>query len=261
MANKKRSAKAQADARANDIITYKILGAFLAACVCVFILMTISSHYQIGNQFMAVHNGLMTAGIIAALVALVGFVLLIIDRFASNRVVKILGMVLLPLGLLVWISCLLMYYFYIHAITILCFLYPAAAVLYLIYLIYQSEFFALSIDCVICAFGFYILSKLLSSPLTYIGVLIIVGFALINAVLLVLTAYAGKNGGKLALGKREIKFLAFKTSSKILFCTAALMLAGLVLSVILGAMTAYVFLFITLIYLFIMAVYYTIKLM
>ncbi|MBE6992520.1 MAG: hypothetical protein E7430_08070 [Ruminococcaceae bacterium] len=261
MANKKKTAKAQADARANDIITYKILGAFLAACVCVFILMTISSQYQIGNQFLAVHEGLMTVGIIAALVALLGFLFLIIDRFASNRTIKIIGAILLPVGLLVWISCLLMYYFYIHAITILCFLYPAAAVLYLVYLIYQSEFFALSIDCVVCAFAFYILSKLLSAPLSYVGILIIVGIVAINAALLFLTVYSKKCDGKLTFGKKEVKFLAFKVSDKILFSTAALMLVGLALSLILGAMTAYVFLFITLIYLFIMAVYYTIKLM
>ena len=261
MANKKKTAKAQADARANDIITYKILGAFLAACVCVFILMTISSQYQIGNQFIAVHDGLMTAGIVAALAALLGFLFLIIDRFASNKIVKILGLVFLPVGLLVWISCLLMYYFYIHAITILCFLYPAAAVLYLVYLIYQSEFFAISIDCVVCAFAFYILSKLLSSPLSYIGILIIVGVAVINAVLLFLTIHSKKSGGQLVCGKKTLRFLAFKASDKILLCTAALMLVGLLLSVVLGAMTAYIFLFVTLIYLFIMAVYYTIKLM
>lgn len=261
MANKKKTAKAQADARANDIITYKILGAFLAACVCVFILMTISSQYQIGNQFMAVHNALMFAGIFAALVALLGFVFLIVYRFTSNKVIKIIGMVLLPVGLLVWVSCLLMYYFYIHAITILCFLYPAAAVLYLIYLIYQSEFFALSIDCVVCAFAFYILSKLLTAPLSYVGIMIIVGVAVINAALMFLTVYARKSGGILTFGKKSVKFLAFKVSDKILFSTAALMLIGLALSVLLGAMTAYVFLFITLIYLFIMAVYYTIKLM
>ncbi len=261
MANKKKTAKSQADTRANDIITYKILGAFLAACICVFILMTISSQYQIGNQFLAVHEGLMTAGIVSALVALLGFLFLIIDRFASHKVIRTLGLILLPVGLLVWISCLLMYYFYIHAIAILCFLYPAAAVLYLIYLIYQSEFFALSIDCTICAFAFYILSKLLSSSLSYIGILIIVGIVAINAALLFLTVYAKKNGGKLTFGKKEVKFLAFKASDKILLSTAALMLVGLILSVIFGAMTAYVFLFITLVYLFIMAVYYTIKLM
>lgn len=262
MAKKKKNINSAADNRANDIVTYKILTAFVIATLAVFVLMMISSKYKVGSSFLLVNSMLMLAGIAAALVALLGFVLLIINRFADKKWLKITGCILLPTGIVVWLSCLAMYYFYINAVTMLCLLYPAVAVLYLIYLVYQPEFFAIALDAVVNAFGFYILSKLLSyTPLSYIGVLAIVGMALLNILLFVFALMARKNDGKLHFGKKVVNFAYFDHSFTFEAVTAGLFILGLLISVLVGALAAYCFLFITLAYLFVMAVYYTIKLM
>lgn len=133
---------------------------------------------------------------------------------------------------------------------------PAAAVLALIYYLYQREFFLVALQGVIALFAMWSYRKLIQIQpgVTYaILALCAVGVVGLSALVFALQ----RNDGK--LGKWQI--LAKKTNYALLYAAGGVTLCALLAALLLGAAAAYWALFLVVAWLFGAAVYYTVRLM
>ena len=135
---------------------------------------------------------------------------------------------------------------------------PIAAFLYMIYSIYQRDFFFQSIVAGCTAVTLYLFSRWLHHRPWHLVVhaTYIVAIALLVAAVPVLLA-ARKNNGKV-LNK---KFLPLNANYNMIFLTLGLMLLSIVTVLAAGSGIAFWMMVGVLGYLFVLAVYYTIKLM
>lgn len=162
--------------------------------------------------------------------AVAEFILLLINRFFPG------------LGVIRWLSILV----------------PAVAVFALVYYLFQRDFFCITL---ISAGG--ILSMQLYRKMIFAHSLrLYCGFALaflllIAAVVVLILLQRGKRPFPLGIDKLVPK----ESNFPLLYITCVLNAVLLVLTLILGITAAYYFLFVLVAWLFIMAVYYTVKLM
>lgn len=161
--------------------------------------------------------------------------------------------------------------FFVDGIKVLYIIIPAAAVLVLIYLIYSFEFFFISLIMAAAGFLMWYFSKayyalpitkidltaLLSDLTFYVGITAIT--ALLVAALVVYLS--SRDSGKLRVGKRSIKLFLPSTKYRLIYLSIALSLLCTISAMVFGSMVAYYLLFVAFGYLFILAVYYTVKLM
>lgn len=133
---------------------------------------------------------------------------------------------------------------------------PATAVLALIYYLYQREFFLVALQGVIALFAMWSYRKLIAAQprLTYVLMaLCAAGVVAISALAFALQRKDGK------LGKRRI--LAKKANYAMLYAAGGVTLCALLAALLLGATAAYWALFLVVAWLFVAAVYYTVRLM
>lgn len=142
----------------------------------------------------------------------------------------------------------------IHWLTILI---PVAAVLALVYYLFQRDFFCITL---ICAGGILSLQLYRRMFLTHpfrIRCGFVLGFVLLAAAVVVFILLQ-RNDGVFPKGTR---FLPKDANYPLLYITCVLNAALLALTLILGGTAAYYLLFVLVGWLFVMAVYYTVKLM
>lgn len=133
---------------------------------------------------------------------------------------------------------------------------PAAAVLALIYYLYQREFFLVALQGAIALFAMWSYRKLIfvQERMAYaVLALCAVGVAALG----VLTFLLQRRDGK--LGKRRV--LAKKANYALLYVAAAVTLCVILAALLLGVTAAYWALFLVVAWLFGAAVYYTVRLM
>lgn len=250
-------AKQAENSRTEDTLIYRIIAAVGIAIAVEVILVWIYQAYSIGNTFLQVRASIMWGGIAGAAVMVAGLTIAAIAR--NKKGLRPLGVTLAVTGAAIGICCYLMYFYYLNAIRILWIAFPAAAVFYLIYCIYQREFFLLSLLSGLYIFGLYAFSRLYNhvtvSPLAIvanIGLLVLL--ALVFALFQTGKNKRGKGGRAVTLFLKQDAnyFLVYMTCGVLLLCQAV--------ALILGAMASYVCFFIALAYWFVLAIYYTIKL-
>ncbi|MGI6576805.1 MAG: hypothetical protein ACOX1Q_01895 [Eubacteriales bacterium] len=161
--------------------------------------------------------------------------------------------------------------FFVDGIKVLYIIIPAAAVLVLIYLIYSSEFFFISAITATTGFLMWYFSKayyvrpitridpasLLSDLTFYAGIVALI--ALLIAALVVFSA--SRNGGAVKVGKRSFKLFRPSTKYGLIYLSIAVSFLCTVAALVFGSIVAYYLLFVVFGYLFVLAVYYTVKLM
>lgn len=243
----------------NDSVV-KIIIALCAAAFIVFLFMMITDKYGVAETFLEVREAIRSGSIISACAAVFGLVTALTGKFAlKNKTVTAAGAIVLVVGVIFAIGLLALYLYYIKAAQIIYFAIPSIALLYLIYCIYQKPFFLISVLSFSCGFGFYVLSKLLgygSVPTLYYVVIAIMAALIIC--LTVIALLARKDKGML-FGK--IKLIDSPSSYPLMYASSAFFAVILVASVIMGASVSYISLFLSMAYFFVMAIYYTIKLM
>lgn len=136
---------------------------------------------------------------------------------------------------------------------------PVAAVLALVYYLYQREFFLVAALGALGLFALWCYRRLhLEEPVAVYAVFAAVGLA--TALAAVGFALLRKGKGRLP-GKKHRRVLPGKTRYGMLFAACAVNALSLVLTLVLGATAAYVLLLVTVAWIFGAAVYYTVRLM
>ena len=140
---------------------------------------------------------------------------------------------------------------------------PALAGIMMIYYLYQKEFFVISLVSGVGILGLWLFRAVAGRHQTLLFAYLAVSFCVVAAV--VMFAYLSRKGkGTVKLGSRSLEFLGPKVNYNLLYITCALVAAMLLLSVAMGtvgAVIAYYSILALVVWLFIMAVYFTSKLM
>lgn len=256
---KKRSEPQKESRRtSDDSVVYRAGAALLITCAVLLGLQIVNSKYPLIDHFMAVRTGLLWAAGIFALVAVAGLVELLCLR-GKNRFWRAAGPVGLVLGVVLSLGCLYLYKTGYQNIPLLFFICIAVAVLYLIKLLYQPEFFLLSIVN-ICAGGvFYRLSRIeITTSLHAMEYRAFLVFVIVVCALLVFLA--GKRDGKLTLFGKSWRAVSRGGSPLLIYITGAVWLVCLAASVFLGTVLSYYCVFAAVAFELAAAVYYTMKL-
>ena len=137
---------------------------------------------------------------------------------------------------------------------------PVIAVLALVYYLYQKEFFVITVLCGLCIFGLWLYRRAgdTHAALCY-------GYMSFFAVLLVAAAVIARilqrEEGMLTLGTRQYRIFQRKAAYGMLYITCALAALAAVVTLAVGAAAAYCAILVLVAWIFVMAVYYTVRLM
>ncbi len=260
MAMKKRPAPQKQPQKNEGAVVYRAGAAMLIACAILLALQVIDEKYRLTASFMAVNTGLLWAAGIFALVAVAGLIGLLGLRKKSVfwRVVSLPGLLL---GVALSLSCLLLYYTWYRHIPLLAFACIAVAVLYLIKLLYQPEFFLLSVVNVCAGYVFYRLSKLdVAGALTVRTALWRLFALAVIAVCALLVFLAGRKDGKLTLPGGSWRAISRGGTPLLIYITGAVWTVCLAAGIPLGPVLSYYCVFAGVAFELTAAVYYTMRL-
>lgn len=245
-----------------EYITNKVLSVFTVCLLGVLVLMVMQRLLGYGSTFMlgmVVQKALLVAGILGAAW---GVYLLILEhkgrRNAAHRIICGWHVLLVSVSFAVIMA--LVGHFGTLPIRALYVILPAIAVYYLVYHSYAAEFFLIAIDCGLALGLTWIVRRALVSAnfgfMRYAAVAAMVCVALLQ---LLWTAQVRRNNGNFTFAGRKFSFPFSKHAYTMLSVTpvamAVVVAAALVSAlgiVCMGAAAGY---------LFITAVYYTVKLM
>lgn len=249
--------------RKSDQLTNRILIVFASTLLAIIGLMTVYKSYNRAATMFHTRTALLVLACVGAAGIAAGIYIALrakhSDKYKNQYSfgVNLSGFMAVFAG-----SCLFMGVYHNDAVRVLYFALPVCAVLYLIYQIYQREFFAISLLTSLGGFVCWAISRLANQPnLSRSAELCAVGCLLTVAVAALFFFLIKRGGGALRLGAKRIALMPGRASYRFIFITCALIAASVVLAMLLGPLAAYYAVFILFAYLFIMAVYYTVKLM
>lgn len=152
--------------------------------------------------------------------------------------------------------------FYPTGIKVLCAAVPIVALYMLVYYLYQRELLVNALAAGICAVLAWLFHKGIGSEVwaPYIYAAMIV-FAVLLAAGLVWSLYLRKNGKRPGKAWKRIPAFLAAMNGKTFFLTLGVCAASLALMLIFGAVWAYYLVFVLVGYLFVLAVYFTVRLM
>jgi hypothetical protein len=195
-------------------------------------------------------------------VGAVGFVVCLLWTLAAAKIHKPTGLphILTVVFALMGICCAVTWWYQASGVHLLCALIPAVTVLALIYHLYQRECF-LSIALTSAGIlGLWIFRRangghrvVVYSYLTALAVLLIV--------VTLLTLFLQKRGGQVVWHKRQVPIFSKSAAYTPVYVTCGMVAAVLIAGVTAGMAVAYYLMFGLLAWVFILAVYFTVKLM
>ena len=158
------------------------------------------------------------------------------------------------------LGCLAAFRFKGPGIQLMCTLVPAAAVLALVYYLYQREFFAITVLSALGLIGLWIFRKAGGGHAVVVyGYLAVVAVILVAAVLLARRLQQAE--GTLKRGEKRIRVLSHGANYALFYVSCAVVAAALAAALLLGAAAAYYLMFALVAWIFVLAVYFTVKLM
>lgn len=152
------------------------------------------------------------------------------------------------------------YRFYDTGVQFLCGVVPAAAVLALVYYLYQHEFFTVTVLSALGLLGLWLFRRAGGAHQTLVYAYVVV-LAVVLVATVVLCRSASANGGTLSLGGKKRQLFQRSTSYGMIYLTCAIVAVAVAAALVLGTGAAYYLIFALVAWIFIMAVYYTVKLM
>ncbi|NCB62223.1 MAG: hypothetical protein EOM52_01215 [Clostridia bacterium] len=261
MENEKRAARQ----RQEDAVLNRVLIWFGAAVVVELLMLLLNRYfinYTTNSSEITLAATLSKILPIAAIAALVLCVVCGIWFWNARKSGKKAG---LPMVLTLVFAALFVcfgvtYQFRAVGVQLLCGAVPVVAVMALVYYLYQKEFFAVTVLSAIGILGLWIIRKANGghAPVVY-------GFVAVAAVVMLLAALGvrnlQKNGGMLVRGEKKIHVFSRNANYGMLYLTCGIVAAVLIAACLLGTTVAYYLIFGLVAWLFVMAVYYTVKLM
>ena len=152
------------------------------------------------------------------------------------------------------------YRYYGAGVRFLCGIVPVAAVLALVYYLYQHEFFLVTVLSTLGLLGLWLFRRAGGAHDTLVYAYLVVLAVILVASVLVCRTLSGR-GGALELGGRTVQVFQHGASYGMIYLTCAVVAAAVIAGFLLGSAAAYYLIFALVGWLFIMAVYYTVKLM
>lgn len=252
-----KAARKQSANRYDDKVTNRTLIVFAFIFVSVMLLMQC---YRIFDQMVGglalIHVLWIVAGVFAALTA--AALVWLLAALARKKKLT-LPLNLLLLFFLVAASCVIMATRHLAGVLFLYAALPSAALLYLVYFIYQREFFALAASCGGAILVLWILHGWQDAhPFRALCLGLLA--ALLALALTGVTVLLRRDGGVLKLGNRSVSLFGARTLYKPMLVTLPL-LAAVCLAAAFLPQFAYALMLVLCAYLFLLAVYFTVKLM
>ena len=239
----------------DDIIIYNIIIALCLVCLAVVALLQVNRLAIQIDTMVEIYDATIYVAIAAAVCTILSLIANLIFKAKAGKLISLIGMILFGT---VAISAALLRVYWTTVIPLLFFVYIAAGVLFIIFEIYQHEFFLISCLTTLAGCCFYIFSKI--SPLSFKFYFLCLVFVIFVATCAFLTFTASKNGGKISLGKRQFQLFVPDFSPIFLYATCVIWALCLIAVACLGSTFAYYCMFAAMVYELIAACYYTIKL-
>ncbi|MDD3165153.1 MAG: hypothetical protein PHS97_04795 [Oscillospiraceae bacterium] len=240
----------------DDQVIYKIIAAFVVAAIAIMAVRMIDSRYGYLSYMFPIYNGVTIGAIVFAVLAVAA----IIAAIAMKQ--RPLAPMLLGYTAVICVlfsgSCLILRQFVFDAAPILYSAWVAAALLYAVFLLYQREFFLLSLVTTLAGFLFYYVARVWGSGISSMLILGYGLFAVVAIVIAALTFAASRHSGAVRMFGRKVVLFVRGTPLPI-YITCALWTLCAVCIGLLGAVFAYYCLFAAVAYEMIAAIYFTVK--
>lgn len=146
------------------------------------------------------------------------------------------------------------------AMRLLYVLVPAGAVLALVYYLYQKEFFFSACGVGAGLLGLWLVRKNVGTHDRLVGLYMILGVLFLLG-LAALVLYLKKSDGVIRIGGKEAVVLPKQSNFAVVIASALVSLLVMIAGWILGSMVAFYLMFVLAAWLFLLLVYYTVKLM
>lgn len=137
---------------------------------------------------------------------------------------------------------------------------PAGAGLIMIYYLYQKEFFVITFASFLGILGLWIIRSARSNYQVFLNIYVVSVLCLLLAVV-IFSLHLRKSGGKINFRGNVLTVFAKGSNYEVLWITCALAAIALLGALIFGAQFAYYAILALVVWLFIMAIYFTSKLM
>lgn len=275
MAMKKRavSPKKTTKTSNDDTVIYKVMVALGMLCVLLLSVQAVSRRYVMIDYMFTMMTALFWSAIGFAAAAAVLLTLWLVCRKAS-KFWRVAGFPLFLMSLLLALTCAVLYVTWVEYVSALYVAYIAAAVLYMIALLYQHEFFLLSLLNTCAGVVFFQLYRIredgvlawsrqevhYGAALSAQAVLLIAGLVVIILAASSLMFLARRRGGKVKLLGKARQLFSPDASALLVYISGALWVLCLLAAVLLGATFSYYCIFAVAAAELIAAVYYTVKL-
>lgn len=260
MAMKKKAAGNRPAAQNDDSVIYKVMIALGVLCIAVLGLQMIGRTYGTVDGITSIRTlvtwgtGVFGAGALAVLV--LGFV-----RGKQMPRFRAFFFPLFVVLALFAFACYMLRLYWVSPIPYLYFVFIAATVLYMIHLLYQMEFFLLSLCNVVAGLLFYLFSRMYPEGRASANSLILnAGLLVLLLAVATLAFLCARNNGKLKWKETAIRVFQPRFSPLPLYLTAAIWIVCAVAAFFLGSAVAYYCMFGAAAWELIFAVYYTFKL-
>lgn len=241
--------------KTGDSVVYKVPAAFALLFVVLVALRRIGAYYGTAEGFTTVlHTARKLVWVFAAL-TLLGLAAAVFCRPRALRAAGRYTAVLMALAL---ISAVTLCRYWNARMVFLYLLHAVVYCLYMVYLLYQTEFFAYSLATSVSGCVFYFYSRGVSANLR--GLLLSAAALLSLAAVIVLAVSAAKGKGVVKIGKRQVRVLPASFNPIVLYVVCTIWLICLVLCFLLGAAFAYYCMFAAIAFELVAAVYYTFQL-
>ena len=260
--NKSLKAKAKIEkkkekSKKEDLVFYKMLAAFTIALALEITVVSIYRRYIGGANYRPVLRIIMWACLWLTAVDGVAFIAaLVTKRFKYLRSLFALGAFLFGSAVFLRLVCL----YGLLALKIGCLACPAILLLYVSYLIYQPEFFMTFLLSVLGIFTIWITRRVYYINY-YKHLYVMFGVTLFILASAIVTFIAKKNKGFIGKGEWRLRVFPPKTSYRSLFITYGATLALFGVYLLIGPVVFYPVIAVFAGYLFVSAIYYTVKLM
>ncbi|MCX7614676.1 MAG: hypothetical protein N2Z65_02850 [Clostridiales bacterium] len=249
----------------SDYISNKVLIMFLFALIGIFVLMVVYRLLTHGSTFMTGLYIVKSFLVIGAAGMIYGIIKQTRERKKQQGEHKklISGANIAVIGLVfIFTALCLLYYDFTVSIKMLYIFLPTIAVLYMIFHTYPREFFTISVVCATGAPFIWMLSRTLSgNTVNRLPIYILICGLMLMGIELLIILLASKNKGSIHLFGNSLSLLSHGANLFPVILSCLIVVLSITMSFLMGAIFAFYCMFAVFIYLFISAVFYTVKLM
>lgn len=249
-----------------DIALTRALIWFAAAMALEFLLLLVNKYYV---NFTADSTSIQLAlalGTVLKVTAVLGALGAVLSgvfgwkRIKQGQAFPFLTVVLTSVLLAIGISSALIVVFYRSAVQLLYILVPAGAVLALVYYLYQKEFFFSACGVGVGLLGLWLVRKNIGTHDMLVNLYMAAGTVVLLAILL-LALKLKKEQGMLTIKNKQYVILPKQSNFLLIVLSCVVSLLTMLAGLLLGGTVAFYLLFILIAWLFVLLVYYTVKMM